>query len=106
MPLKTRREGAGFFIRRNGDLALNTLDWDPSMITPEIDYKTEGEAVTLELLRGVALGGKRSQELEFLVASQISGDRPDYQALALTVANESVPEESAKATYRRLLTHQ
>ena len=76
------------------------------MITPEIDYKTEGEAVTLELLRGVALGGKRSQELEFLVASQISGDRPDYQALALTVANESVPEESAKATFRRLLTHQ
>ena len=55
------------------------------MTNTEIDYSREGQAVDLELLRGLALGGKRSLELEFLIASQSAG-RPDYQALALAVA--------------------
>lgn len=75
------------------------------MATSEIDYKTEGQEVDLDLMRGLALGGKRSLELEFLLASQSSG-HSDYQALALTVANQSVPEGEAKATFERLIAHQ
>jgi diguanylate cyclase (GGDEF)-like protein len=75
------------------------------MNSTEIDYKTEGENLDLDLLRGVALGGKRSLELEFLLASQNSG-AADYQALALTVANQSVPEDTARATFLALTGHQ
>jgi len=75
------------------------------MINTEIDFVFEGQAVDLELLRGVALGGKRSLELEFLLASQTTG-RSDYQALALAVANLSVPEGEALATFERLAAHQ
>lgn len=75
------------------------------MTNTEIDYSQEGQAVDLELLRGLALGGKRSLELEFLIASQSAG-RPDYQALALAVANLSVPEGEALATFERLAAHQ
>src|SRR5665213_2077383 len=78
---------------------------EKSMINTEIDFVFEGQAVDLELLRGVALGGKRSLELEFLLASQTTG-RSDYQALALAVANLSVPEGEALATFERLAAHQ
>jgi len=71
----------------------------------EIDYTAEGQAVDLELLRGLALGGKRSHELAFLLASQSSG-RSDYQALALAVANQSVPEKEAQTTFEHLMAHQ
>jgi diguanylate cyclase (GGDEF)-like protein len=74
------------------------------MIPVEIDFENEGKLVDLELLRGLALGGKRSLELEFLLASQTTG-RPDYQALALAVANLSVPEEEAQATFGHLAAH-
>ncbi|HTB22254.1 MAG TPA: diguanylate cyclase [bacterium] len=75
------------------------------MASTEIDYTAEGQAVDLELMRGLALGGKSSLELEFLVSSQSAG-KADYQALALTVANLSVPDEDAKATFERLIVHQ
>ncbi len=65
-----------------------------------------GEApnLDLELLRGLALGGKRSQELEFLLASQAQG-AADYQALALTAADVSLPEARARGTFEQLLAH-
>jgi diguanylate cyclase (GGDEF)-like protein len=76
------------------------------MTLNEIDYLSEGQAVDLDLLKGLALGGKRSQELEFLVASQTAEAQADYQALALTVANQSVREDEARATFEHLGAHQ
>ncbi|MGH7442241.1 MAG: hypothetical protein ACREKE_06155, partial [bacterium] len=61
----------------------------------------KSQSMDLELLRGLALGGKRSQELEFLVASQSTG-HTDYQALTLAIADLSIPEERARATFERL----
>jgi diguanylate cyclase (GGDEF)-like protein len=74
-------------------------------MTTDIDYKTEGQAMDLDLLRGVALGGKRSQELEFLLASQSTGE-PDFQALALTLGNQSAAADQARATFQQLAAHQ
>jgi len=76
------------------------------MSESDIDYLSEGSALELDLLRGLALGGKRSQELEFLVASQATGGHADYQALALAVANLSPSENLARATFESLLAHQ
>ena len=61
--------------------------------------------VDLDLLRGIALGGKRSKEIQLLLNSQV-GPKPDYQALSLAVANISVSEEEARATFERLSQHQ
>ena len=75
------------------------------METTDVDYAAVSKAVHLELLRGLALGGKRSLELQFLLARQFIG-HSNYQALALTVANQSVPEGQAKATFEHLISHQ
>jgi diguanylate cyclase (GGDEF)-like protein len=71
----------------------------------DLDFVAEGRNLDLDLLRGVALGGKRSQELDLLVNSQ-DRDHSDYQALALVSANLSVSEESAQATFEVLRSHQ
>ncbi len=71
-----------------------------------VDFKALGQDLDLDLLRGIALGGKRSHELQFLLASQGNGQASDYQALALTVANLSVPEEDAARSFRALTEHQ
>lgn len=71
----------------------------------DIDFAVEGRALDLDLLRGVALGGKRSQELDLLVNSQ-ERDDADYQSLALLTANLSVSEESAQTTFESLRSHQ
>jgi diguanylate cyclase (GGDEF)-like protein len=73
---------------------------------PDIDLQALGQDVDLDLLRGIALGGKRSHELQFLLASQTASAASDYQALALTVANLSVPHEDAQRTFVELLQHQ
>lgn len=70
----------------------------------DTNFKAIGETVDLDLLRGVALGGKRSHELQFLLASQ--AEHADYQALALTVANLSVTPEAAQASFEALNQHQ
>jgi diguanylate cyclase (GGDEF)-like protein len=71
----------------------------------DIDFEAEGRQLDMDLLRGVALGGKRSQELDLLVNSQ-ERDHADYQSLALVTANLSVSEEAAQATFESLRKHQ
>ena len=71
----------------------------------EIDYRAVGQLLDLDLLRGVALGGKRSAELQLLLDSQVAG-KADYQALALAVADLSAPEAEAKQTFDVLHQHQ
>lgn len=71
----------------------------------DIDYRAVGQLLDLDLLRGVALGGKRSAELQLLLDSQATG-RADYQALALAVADLSTPEAEAKQTFDVLHEHQ
>jgi len=71
----------------------------------DLDFVIEGQNLDLDLLRGVALGGKRSQELDLLVNSQ-EREHADYQALALVSANLSVSEEASQATFESLRSHQ
>jgi diguanylate cyclase (GGDEF)-like protein len=75
------------------------------MSNETVDFEAEAKAMDLDLLRGVALGGKRSTELQFLLNSQAASGHADYQALALTVANLSVPEDEARETFARLMAH-
>jgi diguanylate cyclase (GGDEF)-like protein len=69
------------------------------------DYLAEGQLLNLDLLRGVALGGKRSAELQLLLDSQSTG-KADYQALALAVADLSAADEEARQTFDMLHEHQ
>ena len=71
----------------------------------DLDFIVEGKDVDLDLLRGVALGGKRSQELDLLINSQ-ERDHADYQSLALVTSNLSVSEEASQATFEALRSHQ
>ncbi|HXC63339.1 MAG TPA: hypothetical protein VNZ67_03220, partial [bacterium] len=71
----------------------------------DLDFVVEGKDVDLDLLRGVALGGKRSQELDLLINSQ-ERDHADYQSLALVTSNLSVSEEASQATFEALRSHQ
>ena len=69
------------------------------------DFASLGRELDLTLLRAIALGGKRSGEIGLLLDSQLSG-QADYQALALMVADLSVPEETAARTFHILSIHQ
>ena len=71
----------------------------------DTDYLAVGQLMDLDLLRGVALGGKRSSELQLLLDSQFSG-KADFQALALAVADLSTPDEEARQTFDVLQLHQ
>jgi diguanylate cyclase (GGDEF)-like protein len=73
--------------------------------TVGIDFKTEGRDVEVKLLRSLALGGKRSVEIQLLLDSQVGG-RADYQALSLLLADLSVPQERARITFEKLREHQ
>lgn len=68
-------------------------------------FITIGQTLDLDLLRAIAFGGKRSVEIGLLLNSQV-GSAPDYQALALTVADMSVPAEEARLTFEALSHHQ
>ena len=70
-----------------------------------IDFKNEGRDVEVKLLRALALGGKRSVEIQLLLDSQADA-RADYQALSLLLGDISVPDERAKVTFERLRAHQ
>ncbi len=75
------------------------------MLDASIDYKAAGKTLDLQLLRAVALGGKRSADIGLLLDSQKSG-KADYQALALAVADLSVSEQQANLTFQALGAHQ
>lgn len=72
---------------------------------PDPDFKSEGHEVEVKLLRALAMGGKRSVEIQLLLDSQ-AGAKADFQQLALVLADLSVPETLAKATFERLSAHQ
>lgn len=69
------------------------------------DFKIEGRDVEVKLLRSLALGGKRSVEIQLLLDSQVDG-KADYQALSLLLADLSVPHDRAKVTFEKLREHQ
>jgi diguanylate cyclase (GGDEF)-like protein len=69
------------------------------------DYKSEGRDIEVKLLRALAMGGKRSVEIQLLLDSQ-AGDKADYQALSLLLADISVQEKRAQATFEKLRAHQ
>ena len=73
--------------------------------TPEPGFKQEGREVEVKLLRALAMGGRRSVEIQLLLDSQ-AADHADYQALALHLADLSVPEARARVTFERLREHQ
>jgi len=79
------------------------------MTTPKtnhvLDFKNEGRDIEVKLLRSLALGGKRSVEIQLLLDSQIDA-KADYQALSLLLADLSVPQDRAKATFEKLREHQ
>jgi diguanylate cyclase (GGDEF)-like protein len=69
------------------------------------DYKLEGRDVEIKLIRALALGGKRSVEIQLLLDSQI-GEKANFQALSLVLADLSVPEKRARVTFEKLRAHQ
>lgn len=71
----------------------------------DIDYEQIGQGMDLDLLKGIALGGKRSTELQLLLDSQ-RGPGADFQGLALAVADMSVSADEARLTFERLREHQ
>lgn len=67
----------------------------------------------MKLLRGLALGGQRSVEIQLLLDSVDSDASPpmgappnSHESLALLLAGESVSEEIAHATFKKLRQHQ
>jgi diguanylate cyclase (GGDEF)-like protein len=69
------------------------------------DFKAEGRDVEVKLLRALALGGKRSVEIQLLLDSQVDA-KADYQALSLVLGDISVPNNRAKVSFERLRAHQ
>jgi diguanylate cyclase (GGDEF)-like protein len=76
------------------------------MSSPASDLQNLAQQIDLDLLRGIALGGKRSHELQFLLASQVGAQTADFQALALAVANLSVPHDEARRSFEAVQAHQ
>jgi diguanylate cyclase (GGDEF)-like protein len=81
------------------------------MTTPDavagIDFKTEGRRVDIKLLRALALGGKRSVEIQLLLDSEVQHDSSaSYQKLAQVLAEMFVEEPRARATFEQLRIHQ
>ncbi|HLX64517.1 MAG TPA: diguanylate cyclase [Planctomycetota bacterium] len=82
----------------------------PALVEP--DYVKEGHEIDLQLLRALVLGRKRSSDIQLLLDAQFertshpSGAMRNSQMLALLLADLSVPEEKAAATFKRVLQHQ
>ena len=69
------------------------------------DYKSDGREIDVKLLRALAMGGKRSVEIQLLLDSQ-AGQPSGYQQLALLLTEVSTPEDTARATFEKLREHQ
>ena len=77
----------------------------------EPDLVCEGRQIDLPLLRALALGRKRSPEIQALLDTEFersrqSGVMHNSQMLALLLADLSVTEEKAAATFTCVLAHQ
>jgi len=85
----------------------------PITVTPiaEADYFKEGREVDVPLLRALALGRKRSSEIQLLLDGELernahkSAVMRNSQMLALLLADLSVPEMKAAATFKRVIEH-
>lgn len=64
-----------------------------------------GDAAITRLLRALALGGKRSVEIQLLIDGE-SGEHADHQHLALVLTGLSVSAAEACAAFSRLREHQ
>lgn len=74
-------------------------------ISDGYNYKSDGRAIDVKLLRALAMGGKRSVEIQLLLDSQ--ADQPSgYQQLAFLLTDVSTQEDTAKATFEKLREHQ
>ena len=67
-------------------------------------YEDLANRESVKLLRGVALGGKGSDELKVLLDSQDLGG-VDFQSFALTVAGQSLDEVIARRVFSALKEH-
>ncbi len=68
-------------------------------------YRDLAKDIELDILRGVALGGRRGSEVDLLISSQEIG-KPDFAVLALELANVNVTEDEAARTFHALSLHQ
>src|SRR5205085_8867132 len=75
------------------------------------DFNREGREIEIQLLRALALGRKRSSEMELLLDGERERARSktdvilNSQMLALLLADLSVPEDRAAQTFKLLLAH-
>jgi diguanylate cyclase (GGDEF)-like protein len=73
-----------------------------SILSP--DYVSESRDIDLKLLRALALGNKHSNEIQLMLAEQIQ-TKSDFQELTFKLTNQSVENEKAYITFKRLLVH-
>jgi len=74
-------------------------------ISDGYDYASDGRDIDVKLLRALAMGGKRSVEIQLLLDSQT--DQPaGYQHLAFLLTDISTQEDTARATFEKLREHQ
>ena len=85
---------------------------DPRLTTPDVtNYSREGHAIDVSLLRALALGRKRSSEIQLLLEGEFerkakkSAVMRNSQMLALLLADVSVPEVKASTTFKNLILH-
>ncbi|MFH0938871.1 MAG: diguanylate cyclase [Planctomycetota bacterium] len=71
----------------------------------QVDYKAAGREVDVKLLRALAMGNRRSVEIQLLLDSQADG-QANYQALSLLLTDRSVEEQRARMTFEYLRAHQ
>jgi diguanylate cyclase (GGDEF)-like protein len=77
------------------------------------DYRLEGRNVDIKLLRGLALGGHRSVEIQLLFDSLLhdgsaalgSSQARSFEALALLLTDVSVSDSVARETFGKLARH-
>ena len=85
---------------------------DPRFTAPDAtSYSKEGQAIDVSLLRALALGRKRSSEIQLLLDGEYERKAKktavmrNSQMLALLLADLSVPEAKASATFKSLILH-
>ena len=83
----------------------------PAKSNGEPNFHKEGREIDVQLLRALALGRKRSSEIQLLLDGEYernahkSSVMRNSQMLALLLADLSVPEPKAEATFKRVIAH-
>ncbi|MEI6234821.1 MAG: diguanylate cyclase [Planctomycetota bacterium] len=82
----------------------------PQILLP-VDFTIEGREIDVPLLRELALGRKRSSEIQLLLDGELEHNAHkssvvnNGQMLALLLADVSVPEQKAAATFKHVIAH-